>query len=428
MVTTSPAPPAASGEEPRGERAQAGPARAGTPSGRHEQLRREVRKWAREEVAPRVAAMEASQEVDRELLAAAARKGWIGVTIGPEFGGMGLDHTARTIVIEELSRVSGAVGAAVQASILGTAKIIHWGSAEQRRVWLPLVASGACLPTIAVTEGGSGGHVLGMRATARRDGTDWVINGAKSFVGNSHVATMHGVVVRTGGAGARALSAFLVPAGTPGLSLRPHPATLGLHGFSFGDLVFEECRVPADAMVGAEGDGLEVALSSSILYGRPNLAAVALGIHRAISEATIAYAGETRRYGRPLADLDSVRTKIAAIASHLTTARTLAYQAVAMLDQGLPCDIELMNAKLVGAELGTRSALLGMQVHGAAGLRTGRPVERLLRDMLHTGPPAGTSDIQLLRIGQDALGQAPYEQMSVRFGRPPAAPPRGGAA
>ncbi|WP_017579174.1 acyl-CoA dehydrogenase family protein [Nocardiopsis valliformis] len=371
--------------------------------GRHEALRKEVRDFAEREVAPRVPEMERVRGVDHELSRLIAEQGWIGVTVGPEHGGMGLGHLAKTIIIEEISRVSGAMGAMVQASQLGVAKIVHFGDEAQRRTWLPEVAAGRCLPTIAVTEYGSGGHVLGMTTSAVRDGDDYVLNGQKVFVGNSHVGDLHGVVVRTG-TGSRGLSAFLVESDRPGFSLGEHQGTMGLHGFSFGELVFEDCRVPAANMLGAEGDGLSVAYSSSVLYGRANLAAVALGIHRALVEETSAYASEVFRYGKPLAEVPSVKLKLGQMQSRLMMATLSLYHAVSLLDQGRPCDHELINAKLVNVEYALDTARNAMEVHAAQGLYTHRPIERYLRDTHHIFAPAGTSDVQLLRLGEAALG------------------------
>ena len=180
---------------------------------RHDWLRKEVRAFAEAEIAPRIPDMEASRRVQHELSRLIARQGWIGVTISPEYGGMGLGHFAKTTIIEELARVSGAMGAMVQASQLGVAKIVHDGNVDQKRRWLPAI-SGACLPTIAVTEHESGGHVLGMQATAVRDGDDYILNGRKVYVGNSHIGDLHGVVVRTD-SGSRSLAAFLVQLTVP---------------------------------------------------------------------------------------------------------------------------------------------------------------------------------------------------------------------
>ncbi|QNP66485.1 acyl-CoA dehydrogenase family protein [Streptomyces genisteinicus] len=381
---------------------------------RHHRLRDQVREFAEREVRPRVPAMEAARTVDREVSRHIARQGWLGVTIGEEYGGAGLGHLAKTIVIEELSRVSGAMGAMVQASQLGVAKILHFGSDAQKKAWLPSIAAGACLPTIAVTEPESGGHVLGMGATAVRDGDEYVLNGRKVFVGNSHVGDLHGVVVRTG-PGPDGLSAFLVESDRPGFRVGEQRPTMGLHGFGFGELHFDDCRVPASSLLGGEGDGLAVAYSSSVLYGRANLTAVSLGIHRAILEETIRFCEERRRYGKPLHELPSVRLKLGAMQSRLMTSRLAAYHAVHLLDEGLPCDAELMNAKLVNVESAIDSARCAMEIHAAAGLFTDRPVERYLRDALHMVAPAGTSDIQLLRLAEVALGKE-KGQWSARLG------------
>ncbi|GAB3225004.1 acyl-CoA dehydrogenase family protein [Glycomyces halotolerans] len=371
----------------------------------HEALRKQVRDFAESEVRPLIPEMEATQSVHHRLSRMIARQGWLGVTVPREYGGMEMGHLAKTIIIEELSRVSGAMGAMVQASQLGVAKIIHFGNEVQKKTWLPAVASGRCLPTIAVTETASGGHVLGMQTTAVRDGSDYILNGHKVFVGNSHVGDLHGVVVRTG-PGSKGLTAFLVESDRPGFALAPQQSTMGLHGFSFGELLFNDCRVPATNMLGVEGDGLSVAYSSSILYGRSNLTAVSLGIHQAILDETVRYASERTLYGKPISELDNIKQKIGQIASRLMTARITAYHAVHLLDQGLPCDVELMNAKLVNVESALDSAREAMEVHAAAGLSTDRPVERYLRDAYHIFAPAGTSDIQRLRLAEEALGRA----------------------
>ena len=379
----------------------------------HERLRDQVRDFAEAKVAPRVGDMEAAKSVHVELSRLIAQQGWLGVTIDPRYGGMGLGHLAKTIIIEELSRVSGAMGAMVQASQLGVAKIVHFGNEQQKRRWLPMVSDGRCMPTIAVTEPESGGHVLGMSATAERVGNEYFLNGRKVFVGNSHVGDLHGVVVRTG-PGSRGLSAFLVESSAPGLSLGRHQPAMGLHGFSFGELIFENCRVPAENLLGSEGDGLAVAYSSSVLYGRPNLTAVSLGIHRAIVEQTVEFASGHVRYGKPLAELPTVKQKLGQMQSQLMTARLAAYHAAHLLDEGMPCDAELISAKLLNVESSLDSARTAMEIHAAHGLYPGSNIERFLRDANHIYAPAGTSDVQRIRLAEVALGTY-REQWSARF-------------
>lgn len=224
---------------------------------RHDDLRASVRAFAEGEVRPLLPELEATRTVNHDLSRRIAQQGLLGVTIDEEHGGMGAGHLAKTIIIEELSRVCGAMGAMVQASQLGVAKIIHFGDDAQRKTWLPKVASGEVLPTIAVTDPASGGHVLGMQGTAVRDGNDYLLNGRKVFVGNSHVGDLHGVVLRTG-EGSRGLTAFLVESDRPGFRLEPQQEAMGLHGFSFGELVFDQCRIPEGNRLGDEGQGLAV--------------------------------------------------------------------------------------------------------------------------------------------------------------------------
>ncbi|MCL3998868.1 acyl-CoA dehydrogenase family protein [Streptomyces lavenduligriseus] len=369
----------------------------------HHQLRAEVRAVARATVAPRVAAMELAKRFETDLVQEIARRGWIGATIAKQYGGMGAGHLAKTIMLEELSRVSAAIGAAVQASQLGTAKIIHYGSEEQKRIWLPRIAAGECLPTIASTEPVSGSHLLGMEMRARREGRHYILNGRKVYVGNSHIGDLHGVIARTG-KGTQGLSAFLVEADRPGLTLSASTGTLGLHGFSFGELHFNDCRVPVGNRVGAEGDGRDIADSSSVLYGRPNLAAVALGIHQAILDQVTTFTTERTRYGQPLVELTNIKLKLGQIQSQVMTARLALYHATHLLDTGEGDDAALMNAKLINTELVLDSARTAMEIHAAIGLTTDTPMERYLRDAHHILAPAGTSDVQALRLAEVALG------------------------
>jgi alkylation response protein AidB-like acyl-CoA dehydrogenase len=369
----------------------------------HLELRDEVRRFAERVVRPRVRDMEARRAVEHDLSREIAARGSIGVTIPERYGGMGLGHLAKTIVIEELARVSGAMGAMAQASQLGVAKVLHFGTAAQKARWLPAFASGELLPTIAVTEPESGGHVLGMRSTAVRDGDDYVVCGRKWFVGNSHIGDVHGVVARTG-PGSRGLTALLVERHHPGFRLGSQGTPAGLHGFSFGELVFEDCRVPAENRIGDEGQGLDVAYSSSTLYGRPNLTAVALGIHQAIFEDTVAFCRGRHLYGEPLAKLPTIAQKLGEMNSRLMTARLAAYHAVHLLDRQRSCDAELMNAKLVNTESALTSARAALEIFAGRGTQTDHDIERYLRDVVHTFPAAGTSDVQRLRLAEVALG------------------------
>ncbi|GLF95173.1 acyl-CoA dehydrogenase family protein [Streptomyces yaizuensis] len=372
-----------------------------------EELRRRVRAFAEAEIAPRIPYLETAGVPDRALLDAIARHGWTSITIPARYGGMDAGHRTKTVVIEELSRISGAAGAAAQAAELGTAMILNLGSPSMREEWLPRIAQGVCLPTIAVTEPGSGSHVLGMETTARRKGRGWVLTGRKDYVGNAHTSDLHCVVARTGKPGRPdSLTAFLVETGRPGLMTTPHPRSLGLRGFSFGELVLDRVRIPEEHVIGTVGGGLAAAYSSSVLHGRANLAAVAVGLHQATLDQAVRHTTTTTRYGRPLAAPPVIRQGIGQITAALRVSRHTLHAATALLDAGQPCDSDLISAKYQAVNAAIAATLTGLRLHGAAGLRCDLPMERYHRDALCLEPPAGTSDIQLLRLAEDALGEA----------------------
>ncbi|MFI9829633.1 acyl-CoA dehydrogenase family protein [Streptomyces sp. NPDC051913] len=369
--------------------------------------------FAAEEVAPRVQHMESSPHtVEHELPRLMAERGWFGVTIPRQYGGMHAGHLAKTLMIQSTARASGAAGALLQASQLPVSMIIHFGSDEQKALLLPQIASGDTLLSIAVTEDKAGSHVLGMETTARRDGSDWIIDGSKVHIGNSHIADVHCVVARTAPAdeaGSRSLTAFLVEKDRKGLTVERHRPALGLHGFSFGQLTFDGVRIPEANVIGEVGDGKDIAYSSSILYGRPNLAAVALGIHEATLACTTTFLSERERYGGTLSDLPVLRVPVADMKSRLMAARALAHQATVMLDQGQSCDAELINSKLLNDEWAVASGQAAMRLHGAHALRGDYPLQRLWRDLQHMNAPAGTGEVQRQRLAETEFGPPPVQ-------------------
>jgi alkylation response protein AidB-like acyl-CoA dehydrogenase len=365
------------------------------------------------EVAPRVQRMESSPHtVERDLALLMAEQGWFGATIPRQYGGMHAGHLAKTLMIQSVARASGAAGAILQASQLPVSMIIHFGSDAQKARLLPQIASGDTLLSIAVTEEETGSHVLGMETTARRDGSDWIIDGSKVHIGNSNIAHIHCVVARTAPAdtaGSRALTAFLVEHDRAGLTVERHQPALGLHGFSFGKLTFDGVRIPEANVIGEVGDGKDIAYSSSILYGRPNLAAVSLGIHEAIMECAASFLEGRRRYHGTLADLPVLRDRIGAMKSRLMACRQLAHQAVHMLDHGQSCDGELINSKYLNHKWAVESGQDAMELHGAHALRTDYPLQRLWRDVQHTYSPAGTGEVQRQRLAETELGAPPVQ-------------------
>lgn len=321
----------------------------------HLRLRDQAREFGHSVIAPYVPDMEAAgTHADRELPRLMGELGWCGVFIGAEYGGMGLDHLAKTITIAETAYFSGAAGGILQASYIPNLAIQYLGNEEQKQLWLPQIAAGLLWPTIAVTEPDSGSHVLGMDGTARRKGKEWIINARKSFIGNSGIAGLHVVVVRTGKPGdPRSLSAFLVEADRDGIEVS-QPDLVGMHGFTCGNVDLRNVRVPATHLLGDVGDGLAAAYTASVVCGRPNLAATALGLHHRVVDETIDFlngrqrkTGKHHRQTRKLSELPVVGYRLADMQSRLMTGERLVYDAVHLLDEGRSCDAELVQSKLV---------------------------------------------------------------------------------
>ncbi|MGZ2359452.1 acyl-CoA dehydrogenase family protein [Streptomyces sp. 372A] len=389
-------------------------------SDRHEQLWIDADAFAADHVAPRTARMEAAPgRVERKIAGLMAARRWFAVTVPSAFGGMGYDHVARTLLIHRIARVSGAAAAILQATLIPVGAIMNFGTPGQKQRWLPPVADGSGLLSIAVTEPSAGGHIGGIETFAERDGNDWVITGAKAHIGNSHLAKTHLVIARTdeGVRADRALTAFMVESSRPGVSVATHRPELGLRGFSAGRLDLDRVRVPDDNRVGDVGQGLDVAQSSSILYGRLNLAALSLGLHEAALAATTAYLKARPRYGSTLSDLPVLRGRIGGMEARLRAARTLAYQAACCLDQGLPCDPDLITAKLLGHQWAAQSVQDAMELHGAHALDADYHLQRMWRDTQHLYPPAGTGEVQRIRLAEEAWGEY-QQQWSERFATP----------
>nr|WP_107905403.1 acyl-CoA dehydrogenase family protein [Streptomyces chartreusis] len=384
----------------------------------HEQLWAETDEFTAGQVASRVPRMEAAPNaVERELPKLMAQQGWFGVTIPEEFGGMGAGHVAKTVLIHRLAVVSAAAAAILQATLIPVGALQHWGTARQKQSWLPLVADGTGLLSIAVTEPEAGGHLGGIETIAVQEGDGWVITGEKVHIGNSHIAHLHVVVARTAATGvtaSEALTAFLVEHDRGGLTVAPHRSKLGLHGFSAGHLILNKVHIPAANVLGQVGQGLHVAQSSSILYGRPNLTAVSLGIHEALVTTTAHFLSNRPRYGAHLSDQPVVRNRLGEMQSRLQTALTMAYSAVHLLDNRLPCDSELIAAKHTGHQLAARTAQDAMELHGAHALDADYPLQRFFRDIQHTHPPAGTGEFQRIHLAKTALG-TPFIQWSERL-------------
>ncbi|MER5440807.1 acyl-CoA dehydrogenase family protein [Streptomyces sp. NPDC002790] len=379
-------------------------------SARHALLWAEADTFADEQVTPRIARMEAAPDrVECKLAELMGARGWFGVLVPAALGGLDAGHVARTVLVHRIACASASVAATLQATLIPVGAVLNFATDEQRQRWLPGVAEGSRLLSIAVTEPEAGGHIGGIETTATHTGNGWVLTGSKAHVGNSHLAAAHLVVARTAAVGtstSTALTAFMVESDRPGLTLGDQRSGLGLHGFSAGRLELDQVRIPHDNVLGDVGQGLAVAQSSSILYGRPNLAAVSLGIHEAVVAATTERLKTRTRYGSTLAELPVLRDRVGGMESRLRAARILAYQAVHLLDEGVPCDAELINSKYLGHQLAVQTAQDAMELHGAHALDRGYLLQRLWRDIQHTYPPAGTGEVQRIRLADVAFDEA----------------------
>ncbi|MFE6946007.1 acyl-CoA dehydrogenase family protein [Streptomyces chartreusis] len=363
--------------------------------------------FATHEVHPLVERMESSPDrVDREIARMMAGHRWFGVTVPEAFGGMDAGHMAKTILIHRLACTSGAAAAILQAGLIPVGGLLYYGNVDQHAALLPGVADGSVLMSIAVTEPDRGGHIGGMATAAEWDGRAWVLSGVKAHVGNSHIADLHVVVARTSPPGTRtsqALTAFLVQSDQRGVHPVRYTGKLGLHGFSFGQIDFDRVRIPPSNVLGEVGQGYAVAQSSSILYGRPNLTALSLGLHEAALSLATQYVSNRPRYEGRLADVNVIQDRLGRMSARLIMARILTYHAVDMLDHGLPCDDELIAAKTLGHELAAETGNDAMELHAANGLASDYPMQRIWRDMQTTYAPAGTGEVQRRRLAQSRL-------------------------
>jgi butyryl-CoA dehydrogenase len=374
-------------------------------SPQHEEIRRTVRSFAEREIMPVADEMERTGEFPHDLVRRAAELGLMGVPYPEEVGGTGLDSLAYAITIEELSRASGSMGIIVSAhTSLGCNPIYLAGTPEQKERYLRPLASGAKLGAYGLTEPEAGSDSRGTRTRARRDGESWVLNGSKRFITNAGVADTYIVTALTErDTDSGHISAFIVESDAPGFSIGRMEEKMGLHASRTGELLFEDCRIPAANLLGPEGEGDRLFLKT-LDGGRIGIAAMALGLAQAAYEAASAYAKERQQFGRPIASFQGVAFMIADMATQIDAARLLVYRAAWLKDQGHPYTTEAAMAKLFASEMARQVTNDAIQVHGGYGYITEYHVERYLRDAKLTEIGEGTSQIQRLVIARNLLG------------------------
>ncbi len=367
-------------------------------------IRDMVRDFARREIAPRAAAWDETQEFPREVFRQLGELGLLGVIIPEEWGGAGLGYVDYVTVLEELSAADGGVGLGVAAhNSLCTNHLFLFGTDELKREFLPKLASGEWIGAWGLTEPQAGSDAGGTRTLAVRDGGDWVLNGAKSFITHATVGQACVVMARTDkGQDHHGITAFFVPFDRPGVSPGKKENKLGMRCSDTSTLVLEDCRVPDRYRLGELGDGFIQAMKV-LDGGRISIAALALGIARGALDAAVAYAGVREQFGKPLAAFQATQLKLADMATELDAARLLTYRAAVFKDRGAKSTRESAMAKLYASEVAVRVGEQAVQIHGGYGYTKDYPVERAWRDAKLCTIGEGTSEIQRMVIAREVL-------------------------
>lgn len=374
-----------------------------------EAVRRLAEEFVAREVTPHVVAWDRAENVDRSIVKKLGALGFLGLTVPEEYGGSGGDHLTYCLVTEELGRGDSSVRGIVSVSLGLVAKTVaSWGSEEQKRQWLPRLTSGEAIGCFGLTEPGTGSDAGNLATRAVRDGGDYVINGTKMFITNGTWADVVLLFARTNDSpGHRGVSAFLVPADTPGLTRRTIHGKLGLRGQATAELVLEDVRVPADTLLGPEGKGFTVAMSA-LAKGRMSVAAGCVGIAQAALDASVRYAGEREQFGTPIAGHQLVQELLSDISVDVEAARLLTWRVADLIDRGQEFATAASQAKLYASEAAVRCANNAIQVFGGYGYIDEYPVGKLLRDARVMTLYEGTSQIQKLIIGRALTGVSAF--------------------
>ncbi|WP_119153847.1 acyl-CoA dehydrogenase family protein [Caldimonas tepidiphila] len=352
-----------------------------------ERIRPEAARWDREHVFPK--------DVHRGL----AELGTYGVCVPTEYGGAGLDYLTLALVLEEIAAGDGGTSTAVSVNNCPVCAILmRYGSEAQKRRWLTPLAQGELLGAFCLTEPHVGSDASALRTTARREGDEYVIDGVKQFITSGQNGQLAIVIAVTDkAAGKKGISAFIVPTATPGYQVARLEEKLGQHSSDTAQILFEGCRIPAENLIGAEGEGYRIALSA-LEGGRIGIAAQSIGMARAAFDAALAYARQRESFGKPIFEHQAVGFRLAEMATRIEAARQLTWHAASLRDAGRPCLKEAAMAKLVASEMAERVCSDAIQIHGGYGYVSDFPVERIYRDVRVCQIYEGTSDVQKILI------------------------------
>jgi alkylation response protein AidB-like acyl-CoA dehydrogenase len=373
-----------------------------------ELIRSSAREFATRELAPHTRDWDRAEEIDRSLVPKLADAGYLGAGWDEEYGGSGLDTLSYALVVEELGKVDSSVRGIVSVNVGLVGKTIaRFGTDEQKRDWLPRLASGDALGCYALTEPGCGSDAAALTTRAEPDGDDWLLSGSKTFITLGSWASVALVFARTGGEGPRGITCFLVPTDGEGFSSHPIKGKLGLRAQDTAELSLDGVRVPDANRLGELDGGFRVAMSA-LDVGRISLAAGCVGIAQGCLDAAVEYARERRAFGRPIGGFQLVQELLADIAVETEAARLLAWRAASLADAHVQHTLESSVAKLYASEVAVRAANSAVQVFGGYGYVDEYPVGKYLRDARVTTLYEGTSQIQKLIIGRALTGESAF--------------------
>ena len=367
----------------------------------HRAVQEAVRSFVQTEIAPHAARWDREAHFPKEELRGLAALGCYGVAVPTEYDGAGLDYLALAVILEEIAAGDGATSTVVSVNNCPVCSILMaWANEAQKAKWLKPLARGEMLGAFCLTEPHVGSEAGGLRTSAVRDGADYVLNGVKQFITsgkNGDVAIVMAVTDKA--AGKKGISAFVVPTATPGYTVARLEEKLGQHASDTAQILFENCRVPAENLLGEEGQGLKIALSG-LEGGRIGIGAQSIGMARAAFEAALAYAKERVAFGKPIFEHQALQFRLAEMATQIEVARQMVHHAAALKDAGRPCLKDAAMGKLFSSELAERVCSEAIQIHGGYGYVADFPVERIYRDVRVCQIYEGTSDVQKMLIAR----------------------------
>lgn len=363
-----------------------------------------VRDFAKTEIEPFIPNMEAG-EFPRHLLSKMGELGLMGMTVPEEYGGANMDFSSYILAIQELSKVSAVMGVILSVhTSVGTNPIMQFGNEEQKKRYLPKMATGEYLGAFCLTEPSAGSDAGSLKTRAVKVGDEYVLNGSKMFITNGGEADVYIVFASTDSSKKTyGITAFIVDKDTPGLIIGKDEKKMGLHGSRTVEVAFENMRVSANNRLGEEGEGFKIAMAN-LEVGRIGIAAQSLGIAEASLEAAIAYAKEREQFGKPISAQQGIGFKLADMATGVEAAKLLVYQATLLRQEGKPCGKQASMAKLFASRKAVETSTEAIQVFGGYGYTEDYPVERYFRDAKVTEIYEGTSEIQRIVISKNLMG------------------------